>query len=404
MLTTLLFLATVARADGLCADDPVAAVEAAMAEIYARYDAMDETGFDRAATQLDAAVSCLDEVPPATTIARLHQTEALVAFVNGQRVATRRAMAAVRLADPAWKPPVDLFPPSHPFRVLWEGATDPGPVQEIGRAPGRAWIVDGVERDEAPTERSFLLQVRGPDGIESSAYLFSFEDIPNRGQQGEVDPWDTPWQVAASAAGAVRVLASEQRARGAGLDDQEGAALGGGALVQVRWTPIAFGGLEVEAGSVGGADPVVGGTFGIEGHAAGLFGAATRFPSGLQLYGAARVGYARDTVVGWAVGADQPLQTLWPVDALLTGAEVGVRNTTLDLRATTDALIAGSQGLYELRPRGTGSIGLAGSWALDLTLGARMGTYAMRDDRDNVLGDRRDTELRFTAGPTYRLR
>lgn len=384
----------------LCAPDRVAALEASLEAVNAAYEALDEPAFDRASKQVDAAVACLDQVPPGSTVARLHQGMALVAFVNGQKVAARRAMIAARLADPTWKLAPDLFPSGHPFIGIYEGATDAGPVAPIGEIGPRRWVIDGIPREEAPTERAFLLQVESQGRIDLAEYLYDAEEIPDLGQDSSEPVWATPRTVSIGAFGALRSLSADQQATGDGVDDQAAAKLGAGGGLTVRLTPIAFLGAELAGASHGGSDPLLGGTFGLEAHAAGLFGAGTRVGETLQVFGNARLGYARDTVIGWTTTPAGPSQGLWQLNCALVGGEVGLRGEGMDARLVVDALLGGGGGLYETRGGVSGAIGVVGPLALDLGLSARRGHLPLRDPSDEVIADRHDTELRAQIGPT----
>lgn len=398
MVVLALWLGLTAQAAPFCEGDLLDSLERTVGEVHVQYASIDETGFDRAAKQLEAAVACLDAEPPGATLARLHQANSLIAFVNGQKGAARRAMIAARLADPTWKPDSVVFPEGHPYRQLWQQATDAGPVREIGEAPGKQWIVDGVRREEAPTERAFLLQVAGPEGIQFSEYLYDYEDIPDFGQDNSEAAWATPHRIQVSLLGAGRVLDAEQVALSAGLRNRSEGATGGGVIGALRLTPLAFVGLEAEVASLGGADALLGDTFAVEWQAVALFGAGTPVSEELKLYGNARVGYARDTVIAWTTTATGVQQTVWPVNAFVVGAEGGVRADAFDLRALFDGLLASGTGPYEWRVAADGTYGLVGPLAARVTIGGRSGSLALTAQDGSTVGDRRDVELRFAAG------
>ena len=326
-----------AWAQGLCSDDPVGMTEAALEEVRAQYLALDEAAFDRAVKQLDAAISCLDTTPPPGTVARVHQVMSLVGFANGQKGAARRAMTAARLTDPGWKLDPDVFPEGHPYQQLWSSSTDAGPMQQIGDIAPREWIVDGIQRMEAPLERAFLLQVRQDAQIQSTQYLHDFEDLPDLGQDSTLASWVTPRDWALTLLLSARILDAHKAATGPGLADQDAASLGGGVGGTVRATPVATVGGEASVEILTGADPLLGASGALEAHAALLVGGGTHVGT-RQLFGAARIGYARDNVFSWEEGVDGAAQTVWPLDNLLLGCRGMLHGLTKVLQAALEGL------------------------------------------------------------------
>ena len=138
---------TLAQAQVACSEDPVSDAEASIEDLYVRYAALDEAGFDRASKHLDAAISCLKAPPPSATVARVHQANALIAYFAGQRGAARRAMISARLHDPAWKLDPAEFAEGHPFHDLWVGATDAGPMSVLREVDGLSYaeIAEALE-------------------------------------------------------------------------------------------------------------------------------------------------------------------------------------------------------------------------------------------------------------------
>lgn len=334
----LILLSAVARA-ALCTDAPVDELEDAMAELLEAHQRVDEFAFDVAVKQLDAAVSCLDGPPPATTLARLHHAMALRSFVNGQTRAARRSLAALRLLDPRWEPP---FPDGHPFTTLWEAATDPGPVERVGSIEPQIWVVDGIERSEVPLERGFLLQVKQPDGKHRlSTYLFDPDDVPDLGQGKATDRNATPWTTSLRLAGIGRVHQQRQVADGTtALADQQAGGVGGGLGATLRVTPTAVVGLEAGLAALPGDDLVAGRGTSLEAHLLGLLGAGVAQVGDHVLFAAGRIGLTTDTAHAWPGDAQRVQPTTAQLFGPSLGFEAGLRRRQQQVDLTVDAALA----------------------------------------------------------------
>lgn len=393
------WLAVAAQASGVCADNAVAAVEDAITSLRSAYETVDESAFDRATKNLDAAVACLDEIPPPSTVARLHQAEALASFVSGRTKATRRSLIAARLIDPGWKLDEDAFPEGHPYRELWKQAADPGPVEPIGRIAPDVWIVDGYERDEAPTERAFLLQVRDrSDAITWSGYLWTFEEIPDRGQNAQIDPNVTPRTLSISMLGIGRALMASQRADVThGWQDQQATALGGGLAGVVRYTPSSLFGLE---GSVAGLTPdnaLTAQGLGPETQAVVLLGSALAVGR-RQVHAAARLGVGSGTLRAWPEGDDGAISRSWTIVGPSMGVEAGLRSTRNEVALAADYLLAGGTVPYQLRARLGGAVAVSGGVAVQGGLVLHQGGLPFADDTGVTIGRRSDLDVRAVAG------
>lgn len=386
-----------AQAAGPCADDPHAELEAAVAAIDEAYSLVDEAAFDRASKVVDASVSCLEAPPPPSTLARLHRTMALISFVNGQMRAARRALAAARLVDPAWRLDEKSFPEGHPYRDIWTAATDPGPVQEIGDIRPRVFVVDGVERPEAPTERAFLLQISEDGAIDSTLYLFAFTEIPDVGQYEETRAWETPhaWSLGAVALG--RLVAARQRSDAVAWDAQQASGLGAAARLDVRYTPLAFVGGEVSASGHTHDDVVDNSALGAEGHALLLAGAAAPVGRG-AFYTSARVGGALNAVRDWPNGAEGPRPRSWVVPALSLGGEIGLRDARNDFTLATDVLLASAVDPYRIAAHFDGARQLSGPLSGTLTTRFARSWMQFEDEESSDAGTRTDTELAVGVG------
>jgi hypothetical protein len=391
-----MWLALLAPAYALvCADDPVAELEQTMTGVLDANQQVDELAFDRYSKLMDAALICINGPLPPSTMARLHHTMALRSFIAGQTRAAKRSLAALRLADPRWKSP---FPEGHPFTSLWLQATDPGPVESIGKISPKVWIIDGVERNEAPTERAFLLQVREGDDTKLTRYLFDLADLPDFGQNDTVDLNSTPWNLSVRGLAFGRLLGQQQRPEASSSLGELGASGGGagGALV-ARFTPNAVIGGELAASVATGDDAIVGGGTGVDARAVILLGAGFAAVGDGALFAAARLGLVTDTARYWprAAAGVQPLgDRLWGGSA---GVETGWRGAQGHIDLTVDGALAGFTSPWRL----DGSLG--GTRLVSESVGVRAQVDARTQgqqllDGDVVAGRASERELRVAAG------
>lgn len=394
-----LWLATSTWAQSACPEDPVAEMERDISALWDAFDRVDETAFDRSNKALNAAISCLDTAPTPVQVSRLHQAMALAGFVNGQIRASRRALNAARLMDPSWKLTDDQFPPGHMFRDLYGDATDPGPVENIGKINPKVWIVDGIERDEAPIERAFLLQVREGDTIVWSGYLSDWEELPDYGQSRARSVLESPhqWWVSATVHGGA--LSSRQEVSQATVwHDQGATTFAGGADLTLRATPITVFGGELSASLTGPADAVEGGGGLPSGHAVALLGGAG-WAGGVQPYAAARIGGGVDRIRNWTNGIDGPRTEIWTVGSLVAGLEAGVRANRQRISVAADGRFAQARVPYQLRVRADGGGIVVGPLALEGLLEIRTGGLPFEDPNAGVeVGRRSDRDIRIGGG------
>jgi len=396
MIPALLFaLAPTAQA-AACADDTIEELDRSMSAVLEAHKLVDEVDFERAETLMDAALTCLDETPPPSTLARLHHVMALRSFVAGQMRAAKRGLAALRLVDPRWEPP---FPSGHPFTDMWESATDPGPVVEVGSIAPRVWVVDAVERDEVPMARSFLLQVRRDDGsIQLNRYLFDPEDMPDLGQNREVDLNETPWTLSLRVLAMGRRTGQRQRPEAGGsLAEQQASALGGGATVQGRFTPTAVLGGEVGLSVVPGDDIVGGGGTGVEGHGVAILGSGLASVGPSVLHAGGRLGVTTDTARAWPGTTSRVQPAAWQLFGPSLGAEIGLRDRNGGVTLVVDGALAGATVPWLV------DASVAGTRLLNETVGLTAGgglrsTSQPLADGEVVAGRAGATELRLTGG------
>lgn len=396
-----LFVAWVAQAS-VCGEDPVADLEHAMIAVQKAYEHVDEAEFDRATLRLDAALACLHVVPPPATLARIHQVQALVSFVSGRTRATRRSLAAARLVDPAWRLSESLFPEGHPYRGLWADATHPGPVQLIGKAPGHEWIVDGWERDEAPTERAFLLQVRERDGaIAWTGYLWTFDEIPDFGQNALVDTRSAPRRLSLSVLAIGGALMAEQRASvPLGWQDQRASRPVAGLATRARFTPNTTLGAELGLAATTPDNALSGQGTAPELNALGMLGSAVALGR-QQLHAAARLGLGTDAMRAWPDGADGEVHRTYRVVGPSLGVEAGLRTQRSELLVAADLLFASGRYPYQLRSRAEWARRIRSDLALQGGVALQHAGMPFVDDVGTPVGRRVDLDLRLCAGVAW---
>ena len=382
-----------------CPEDPSAEVERARLAIWNAYRTIDELSFDRAGKAMGAAVGCLDRALSPGEVVKLHQSMALIAFVNGQTRASRRSFSSVRLLDPTWQLDASAFPAEHPIRELFDAATDPGPVDNLGRISPKQWLVDGVPRQDAPTERGFLLQVRDEDGkILWSRYLWDWTEIPDFGQPQAKSVLETPhdWWISTLVHGGL--LSAKQQVEPEGADlwaDQSRTAFAAGGRLAVRYTPISVVGGEIAASLTGPADPVEGGGGLPAGHALVMFGGGG-WAGSVQPYAAARLGFALDRMRSWYHGDTILIET---IPSAVAGIGGGIRNDRYRLEVAFDGRFASGRIPYRAQTRIDGGGKVAGPLAVEGAFDLGFGGLSVADEQTEVLyGRRSDLDLRVGAG------
>ncbi len=380
----------------VCSDAPLEELERTMADVLEANANIDEAAFASSSKLMDAAITCLDTVPPPTTLARIHHTMALRAFVDGRTRGARRSLTAIRGVDPSWKPP---FPEGHPFTELWASATDPGPEQPVGSIRPKVWLVDSDVATAIPTERSFLLQVRDERGaIQYSRYLFDASDLPDFGQDRVVDPNQVPWTVSLRALGTGRVFGQGQQVDAGAIDEQSASTFGPAGELAARLTPSARFGVEATL-SLLADDDVVAATsspLGVEGTVLGLLGGHIADVGAQKAFVAARAGVMTDTVRAWPRAGNGVEPSAWRLWGPQLGVETGLRGERSQLDLAVDGALAGlTPWRADLRLGGTALL----TDALGLRLQALGRTAGQKlVDGDADAGRVSERELRLSAG------
>lgn len=162
-----------------CPDDPVAQVRSATDALQTAFSKLDDSAFDAAKKQLDAAIPCVTTPLELRDVLELHRAEALAAFVDGDMVASKKSWGAARVLDPSWKPPESMAPPGALLRQLFDRAPTDVKTQPLQVSPDGGWLVDGRRGDAVPADRAFVLQGIGKDGkIVYTGYDRSLAEVP----------------------------------------------------------------------------------------------------------------------------------------------------------------------------------------------------------------------------------
>jgi len=147
----------------------------------ASYGDLDLDAFDEAVDSLRAQVPCLDEVVPSPLVASVHRFEGLKAFVDGAPDRSRRAFAAARSLEPAYRFPRSVVPEGNPVLDDYE-AMDPeadGATATVAAPAVGSFRFDGRVGAQRPTQFPTLYQRLGGDGeVVASAYLWPSMPLP----------------------------------------------------------------------------------------------------------------------------------------------------------------------------------------------------------------------------------
>lgn len=141
-----------------CPEDALGAALRASASLELAYANLDDSGFDRAHAQLDAAIPCIDvEIAPPDAVV-IHKAKALASFVVGDPASSRQSWLAVRALQPDWVPPRSIMPEGHPLLELSKPTGDIPVLVDLEQGPPGGWAVDGLRRIGVPDGRAYILQ------------------------------------------------------------------------------------------------------------------------------------------------------------------------------------------------------------------------------------------------------
>jgi hypothetical protein len=194
-----LLLATISAAHADCTfrASPERLAEALDAAERA-YVSLDVPEFERAMTEVDFVVPCLETPAPPATVARLHRMRGLGRFAAGDREGAAASLQAARRLEPDYVFSDEVLPKGFELRDLYEQLpADPPTVERLPR-PGRdtvTWL-DGTASTARPVDVPTLWQLVQDGSTRETRYL----------EPGETTPWypgankdQLPWLVGAGA-------------------------------------------------------------------------------------------------------------------------------------------------------------------------------------------------------------
>lgn len=172
-------------------------VEAAQ-EVEHAWLGLDLAGFELARSRLGRLILCVDGALEVADAIALHRARGIVALVDGDVDASRRAFAAVHLLEPTWQPDDTLVPREHMLWKVFASAVDDDEAPKtvpFHTLPEGGWSVDGTRfprhedpRDASgrllgayglPADRAFVLQVFDTrERVTYTGYHFSTTDLP----------------------------------------------------------------------------------------------------------------------------------------------------------------------------------------------------------------------------------
>ncbi len=166
---------------GCPASVPVSALNASLALPEAAQPDADlvalHSSTDRALEQLP----CLREPVTRATAARFHRTIGLRLVVDREMEQARRAFAAARSVEPAYRFPETLVPQGNPVLDEYNAMSVDSPSSQQVPVPSDGYLLfDGREGDERPGSWPTVVQLVGSDGaVRASAWAWPDDPLPS---------------------------------------------------------------------------------------------------------------------------------------------------------------------------------------------------------------------------------
>jgi len=159
---------------------PVASLRRHVDAVGVAFRRMDEYAMRAARDRVIAELPCVDTALEPSDAARIHESFALGAFLEGDDARVQAGLRAALRADPGYQPDPELAPSGgvldriyNQARAMPAVATAPLPAQ------ARALRIDGSDTDARPVEGPLLVQYLGSDGAPvRSAMLHGRETLP----------------------------------------------------------------------------------------------------------------------------------------------------------------------------------------------------------------------------------
>jgi hypothetical protein len=159
---------------------PVASLRRHVDAVGVAFRRMDEHAMRAARARVEAELPCVDAALAPQDAARIHETIALEAFLEGDGARVKEGLRAALRADPRYEPHPELAPAGGVLHRLYEDARALPDARTAPLPPRAARLrIDGATADARPLEGPVLVQRLESDGLPShSALLQGKEPLP----------------------------------------------------------------------------------------------------------------------------------------------------------------------------------------------------------------------------------
>ncbi|MCA9489474.1 MAG: hypothetical protein KC621_06110 [Myxococcales bacterium] len=155
-------------------------VSTALEAAETAYVSLDVALFEKATTEVDFVVPCLDAPLDVATAARLHRLRGLGRFAEGDSEGAVIELTAARALEPAFVFPVEMLPEGFELRLIYEGLPA-APSDQVARLPrprGGRLVLDGSEGRDRAEDRSVIFQRIEDDAVVQTTVLAPTDPIP----------------------------------------------------------------------------------------------------------------------------------------------------------------------------------------------------------------------------------
>ena len=159
---------------------PVASLRRHVEAVGVAFRRMDEHAMRAARERVTAELPCVDTALAPSDAARIHESFALEAFLEGDDDRVREGLQAAIRADSDYQPDPEFAPSGGVLHRLYEDALA-SPDAPLTPLPGRALDlrIDGSDAEERPVQGPVLVQRLGSDGVPMhSTILHGKEPLP----------------------------------------------------------------------------------------------------------------------------------------------------------------------------------------------------------------------------------
>lgn len=144
------------------------------------YVTLDLELFEKATTEVDFVVPCLEAMLDVATAARLHRLRALGRFADGDRDGALLELTAAKVLEPTYVFPLDVLPEGFELRLLYEGV-DPAAGGEVVRLPrprAGSLVLDGSATRSRPVDRPVVFQRLEGGEVVQTQMLAASDPVP----------------------------------------------------------------------------------------------------------------------------------------------------------------------------------------------------------------------------------